>query len=414
MLNRTIFKNAASLSVVQILNYAAPLVVMPYVIKTIGLEVFGQVSLALAFASYFGAFVEFGFSLTGVSDIAQNNEEQGNINRIISEIFTVRFGLVGFIILLIGGIISLGLEPTDSNLIWLALTGAIVNSFNITFFFQGIQRMEFLIVFQVISRLTQISLVFLLIEPSNGAWTYLLILMIANFLNAALTIIVGMIKFNMKFVLPSRLGVKKQFFSGLPVYASNLSASLYGANFNIHLIGALSTPSVVGIYALTSKVFLLIGSVGGPVVNSIYPNLASLLRRGDEILRDRFLKIIQFLFFVFLLGAMVTYSLSNLIIDYFADSSNEDAVFLLKLFCLAIPFVPYGSLLTQYLIIKNRKKAIFAVNISIVIINLCLLYVAFWAFTPLVAIGIANLGIHLWICFLLFALFFKGKNYHGR
>jgi PST family polysaccharide transporter len=57
-------------------------IVTPLLIKRIGLDGLGQVSMAIAFAYIFDSFVEYAFNITVVKDIAENREDRNYINKI--------------------------------------------------------------------------------------------------------------------------------------------------------------------------------------------------------------------------------------------------------------------------------------------------------------------------------------------
>ena len=48
-----------------------PLIVMPFLVKTIGLEGWGMISFATATASFGGAVVQFGFSVSATAQVAR-------------------------------------------------------------------------------------------------------------------------------------------------------------------------------------------------------------------------------------------------------------------------------------------------------------------------------------------------------
>ncbi|HER07365.1 MAG TPA: flippase, partial [Bacteroides sp.] len=74
--SKVLIENFASLGVLQVLNYLLPLVVLPYLTRVIGLEMYGVLAIAAAVILYFQTTVDFGFDFTGTRDIAKNQEDR--------------------------------------------------------------------------------------------------------------------------------------------------------------------------------------------------------------------------------------------------------------------------------------------------------------------------------------------------
>ena len=80
--NTALLKNISYLGVVQGLNYILPLITLPYLVRVIGVEKFGVISLATAVISFFLVITDYGFNYTATREVAlnkNNNEELVNI-----------------------------------------------------------------------------------------------------------------------------------------------------------------------------------------------------------------------------------------------------------------------------------------------------------------------------------------------
>ena len=64
LLNKNVFKNFCSLSVLQGFNYILPLLVLPYLIRTVGLNYFGVLMFSQSIINYFIIIVDYGFNLS--------------------------------------------------------------------------------------------------------------------------------------------------------------------------------------------------------------------------------------------------------------------------------------------------------------------------------------------------------------
>ena len=79
ILNATLFKNLLSLSAIKGFDYIVPLILIPFLFRTLGVEMFGLVYFAQAFTGYFMAFTQFGFNFYTTHYIASNASESEKI-----------------------------------------------------------------------------------------------------------------------------------------------------------------------------------------------------------------------------------------------------------------------------------------------------------------------------------------------
>jgi PST family polysaccharide transporter len=84
---KTIFKNFLSLNLLQLSNILFPLIILPYVVRVIGVEKFGLVSFVQAFIMYFVTFSDYGFNLTGTREISVYRGDIKKISEIFSSIY---------------------------------------------------------------------------------------------------------------------------------------------------------------------------------------------------------------------------------------------------------------------------------------------------------------------------------------
>ena len=60
----TILSNFLSLTILKALNYILPLITFPYLVRVLGVDKFGLLSMAIAVVAYFVIIVNYGFELS--------------------------------------------------------------------------------------------------------------------------------------------------------------------------------------------------------------------------------------------------------------------------------------------------------------------------------------------------------------
>src|SRR5690625_1939106 len=97
---RRLLGNITSLGLVRGLDYLVPVVTLPYLMRVIGLELYGLIDYAIALARYFSAVINYGFGVTAVRSIALERQDKDLVSKIYSETMTA----IGLLIVLAGAV----------------------------------------------------------------------------------------------------------------------------------------------------------------------------------------------------------------------------------------------------------------------------------------------------------------------
>ncbi|MBT5788292.1 MAG: oligosaccharide flippase family protein, partial [Flavobacteriaceae bacterium] len=73
---RRLIENIASLSLLQWVNYIVPLFLIPFLVRSLGIELFGLVMFAQSVSTIFIIFSDLGFSITGTRKISIFKEDK--------------------------------------------------------------------------------------------------------------------------------------------------------------------------------------------------------------------------------------------------------------------------------------------------------------------------------------------------
>lgn len=350
MSNKNILiKNFLSLISLRGLELLIPLLTMPYLLRTIGVEKYGLVSFGYAFANYFGAIIQYGFSVTATRDIARNRHDAIAINRLYSN-FLASSGLLALVAITTALLLLLVFTQLRSAwpLLLLSLSQVILQSIFPVWFFQGIERMAFIAYLNLGSKLIFIAGIILLI---HGPEDYLY-LPILNLFSAAMMLICSMWiisrKFKVQISKPAWSSLRETLFNGRHAFINQLAPNLYN-NSTTFLLGLLSGGYGVGIYSVVTKVIDVASSVGYIISNTFLPHL-SLSIRNHEIFKKVMLTLGLF-------GTICIVAGANLIGRLLHPTDGPAIAELLRMASISV-FMIFAMLTfgTNYLMLVQRES----------------------------------------------------------
>ncbi|MDQ6531538.1 oligosaccharide flippase family protein [Flavobacterium sp. LHD-85] len=272
-LNSSLVSNFFSLVILQGANYIFPLLTIPYLFRTLGVETFGLISFASAFAQYFVILTDFGFNLSGVQFISINRDNKQLrdiyfVHVLISQLFLF---LVGLVILL--SVLFIFNKFNHDKWVYLLSYMTVFGSVLLpTWFFQGIEQMKYITKINIATRTLAIIPIFFLVKSDAD---YLLVPFfygLGSIASGAIALYIAKSKFGVNFNLTtvSLTGIKKCLKDSSDFFVSRISVSIYTVS-NTFILGLVLGNTAVGFYAAAEKLYLALQSMFGPLNNALYP-----------------------------------------------------------------------------------------------------------------------------------------------
>ncbi|MBC8045017.1 MAG: oligosaccharide flippase family protein, partial [Rhizobacter sp.] len=89
-------ENTVSLFFLQAANYLFPILVIPLMVRALGIEKFGLLSFSQAFLHYFIVLIEYGFNLTASRQISLHRDQPAECQKIFAAVMVTK-GLLLFL-----------------------------------------------------------------------------------------------------------------------------------------------------------------------------------------------------------------------------------------------------------------------------------------------------------------------------
>jgi PST family polysaccharide transporter len=373
--NNKLVSNFFSLSALQVLNTLLPLITFPYLIRVLGLELFGLLSFAVAFINYFQVISEYGFNLTGTKDISICDGNHFKLNLVYNEIMSSKIVLTIISFLLMVLIVHT-IPYFDKHWEIYYLTFGIVlgQALFPYWFFQGIQEMKFITYFNVISKFLFTFLIFVFIKRQSDYWLVPMFTSLGYIVSSIITLFYIRFKKNIRFEFQPLSSVKKCLKDGKYVFLSQVKIVFFN-NFNILVLGFVSGNVAVGIYTSAEKIMRGIINLHAPVVASVFPHFSILINTSREkaLLQIKKIARIGTAIYILILIPLFIFSDEFTVLLY-GQKGIQSAVIIQILIVIPITIFLNNLLGTQILVNLGKQKIFFKVMLYSFLINLVCVY----------------------------------------
>lgn len=290
---RTIATNTAALYALQVANYLFPLVLMPYLLRAIGVTAFGNIAFVGSIILALGAVVEFSFNYTATARIATSAGDMDAVSRIYSVVMVAKFALMGACsVALVLITLCVPAVRDDWHLAlaqWPLLLGEALFPM---WLFQGVQKLTFVTTFHLISRVVTLALIFVFVHTPDDAAVAAGIQAIHLVVAGVVAQVTAYATLGVRFRWPGRGEHRDLLHDSANVFLGDLGAHVY-VRSPMMILGLLSSGQLLGAFAIAHKIFSLFTSLAGPIAQSLYPYLCSVAEREPaQMARLRRLSII--------------------------------------------------------------------------------------------------------------------------
>ena len=286
---KNLFVNTIALAIIQILNYVLPFITLPYLSRVLDVDKLGLVFFAQVFMDYFFRLAMFGFDFSGVRSIAINRDDKEKTNLIFNSILCVQsiFLVISFCVLSLL-IIFIPKFRADAIVYYFTFLSVIGNIFIFTWFYQGMERMKFITILNIITKTVGLLLIFAFIKNNNDYY----LVPLFNSLGALVAGIISLIfikkVFKIKFFIPKKDEIINTIKYSSQFFLTKVAIALYRQT-NAFVLGLVVSTTAVAYYTSADKIFWAIFALYNTFINALFPYMS----KNKDILF--FKKIIKYI-----------------------------------------------------------------------------------------------------------------------
>jgi len=344
-----LIENFISLSLFKFIDAIIPLIIIPYLILTVGEEKYGIYAFAYALIFYLRNIIQYGFSLSGVRMIALNKDDKKTLNTIYNNVFTTQLYLTVFCLISLL-ILVLFIDVFKNHyIIYLFFSFTLIGELLFPgWFFMGVEKMRFSTIVNVISKVTFAVLVFVFVKTEND-FMYIALYQSVGFILSGLIAQYIIIKeFNINIKLANFKDVKHVLKEGVSAFLTLMSPTLY-YNTSIFLVGIFGLPQYVGFMEIATKISGAFSVLNSILAMVFYP----FINRNKSAIKK-----VKYIFIsVGLILSITMFLLSEFLIQLWLHKPSPEIVSIVKTLSI-IPFS--ASVISAFgvngLMIYNKDK----------------------------------------------------------
>lgn len=346
---RTLLSNFGYLSALQIAGYVFPLITLPYLAKIIGVDSFGKIAFASAIVMWFQTITDWGFNYTATRDVAKNRDDKNKVSEIFSNVLWSKCLLMFVSLALL--IITILLIPKFKDnwqiifITFLIIPGQIMFP---DWFFQAMERMKYITLFNLFSKLLFTIAVFLFIKEKSDYILQPLFISLGFVVSGVGAMFIILYTWKVKLHKPKLKSIVETIKRSTDVFLNNFIPNLYNS-FSTMLLGFWGGSISNGILDAGNRFVSMAHQFMNVVSRTFFPFLS---RRIDK--HNLYVKLNVYLSISFSLLLLL---LAPFLIKLFFTSEFYDAIILLRILSISIFLISirntYG---THYLILKGYEK----------------------------------------------------------
>ncbi len=269
---RTILSNYGALLFIQAANFILPLIVLPYLVTTLGAEKYGVVMIAQSMAIFLTVIVDFGFNISATREVSILRNNKKKLSQLFWNVIAIKFTLtvITFIIVivLISTVSRFKGEGWVYIMSFLMVVGQAIFP---TWFFQGIEKMKVITIVNVVAKVLFTAAVFSFVLTVDD-YEFVPLLHGGGFFIAGLFGLFYALRY-IDVARPNFKQARDLASQSSALFISNFATSLYTAG-NTFILGMIGGDAIAGVYASMEKLVLAFKNVYAPLYQAIFPWLS--------------------------------------------------------------------------------------------------------------------------------------------
>jgi polysaccharide transporter, PST family len=371
---KVVLHNVASLSGLQAITYILPLIILPFLFRTIGPEKFGLLAFAQAFVQYFMILTDYGFSITATKEISLCFEDKRKVNQVFSEVMSVKTVLAIISLVVLTAIVwCIPKFGKDWEVYVLSFGVVAGNTIFPVWFFQGSERMKYIAKLNIIGEFVYAFCIFMFIQ---GPQDFIRVPIISSVVSLATGILGQYIlatRFGVSFQLPSYQALMAQLKSGWDIFISVVAINAYTTT-RVFAVGLMTTNTMTGYYSIAEKIANVAQTFPlSSFSQALFPRLSKIFQKN----KAQAFKIMSQIQLITIIISLICLPIIALfapeIVQIVCGKNYPEVVLSLRLLLLSVFFISSNAFRVQFLLVCGKTKTYSKIHVTMAFIGLPLI-----------------------------------------
>jgi O-antigen/teichoic acid export membrane protein len=372
--NKILLENFSFLSFLQLFNLMLPFFSYPYLIRILGIEVYGKIVFAQAVISYFVILINFGFGTSGVINVSINRNNEKKLSEIVSSIIFIKLILFVLSLSFITLLLFFFKEASNDKLLYITTLWVCINEILFPiFYFQGIEKMKYFSIISLVSRSISVILIFIFIKSKQDYLLVPFFYLLGTILSSVSALYIIFYLHKLKFYLPKINILKKYFNDSLPYFITALSANIYVTSNKV-LIGLFLGVKEVSYYDIGEKILNILKIPIGILSQTVLPKICN----EKNILFIN--KILKYSFFFHVLLYLGLFIFSKPIIILLGGEQMASSIWVVRILGLTLPIVAISNVFGTLTLVPFGYNKYFTKVIMLASIFFMVQFIIVWYF----------------------------------
>jgi O-antigen/teichoic acid export membrane protein len=372
-IKQTLFKNAFWLASAEFFSKGIYFLVFIWLARYLGPEVYGQWSFALSFVSFFAVFVDFGFTILIIKELARDKTKSPEY---VGNILTMKLVLSLLTIGLAATIIEfLSQDPIVINLVYFLSLYIVINNFGVLFqaIFRANEKMEYEAFCRILQSVALLLSAAFLILSNSSVLIISFAFLAASFIGAGFSLLfIRTYLFKPSFKVNLKIWkeiVKKAW----PFLLSGAFYMIYYVMGSI-MLGLFSDMKEVGYYNAACNLFFAVFVIPDVITVSFFPKISYFYEKNKTDFKKIFFHYRKTMIIAGLLAGTGLFLLSDLFVNIIYSSAYFPSIFLLKILSFMMFFKSLSFVYNWFLFSSDEQKKVLIASGLAALLNIILNY----------------------------------------
>lgn len=372
MKKNTLFKNTIYKSILSLVNIVIPIIIGPYIVRLLDVNLYGTYNRVLSEFQIFLAFASFGVYNYGVREISRIRNDKKATSKLFSNLFLISLFSNILVLIIYLFYVIFSSSGIATSLYMIMIIQIVANVFYVEFVNEALENYKFITIKSVIVKIIYFIALLLFVRKPDDVILYAIIVCLTILLNNIISFIYSKKKIKFDF---SEFKLKKYIKPLIAVLIISNLDLLYSQLDKV-MLGKYVDDVSVTLYYIPYYVVSTLASIPYSIIFVSIPRMSYILRNeGKDKYEEKLNNSISSLLFIIVPMCFGIFVLAKEIIALYAGEKYVTAVIPLMIASMVRIFVSLESVMNNLVMYPNdREDRILKVSLSCGALNLIMNY----------------------------------------